>query len=280
MPEPILNALRNYWSAVIEIAIMSVVIYFGYLYFRGTRGAKVLTGLALLFFGLSVVSGMLDLQVISWLLERFTVFLAIALVIIFQPELRRVLAELGSHHIFSTTGQKRETIELLTQVIFELSHRQFGSLIAIERDTAMNVYAESGTNLDSEFSPELIITIFQPKTPLHDGGVILRNDRVVAAGCIFPVSQRENLDRNLGLRHRAALGVSEESDAIVLVVSEETGQISICHAGSIERGFTPETFRRRLNQLLLLEKYEKNDPEQLEGEDRVSSSGGSDMVRN
>ena len=120
---------------------------------------------------------------------------------------------------------------------------QFGALIAIERDTNIGAFAESGVAIDCELSPELVVTIFQPKTPLHDGGVIIRNDRIVAGACIFPVSQREDLDRNLGLRHRAGLGLSEESDAVMLVVSEETGIVSICNRGKIERNFDPESFR-------------------------------------
>jgi diadenylate cyclase len=126
-------------------------------------------------------------------------------------------------------------------------------LLAIERDTAIRTFAESGVNIDCDMSQELLITIFFPKTPLHDGGVIIRNDRIIAAACVFPVSQREDLDRTLGLRHRAALGVTEESDAIAVVVSEETGNISICHRGKIERGFKPGQFEKRLSELLLRE---------------------------
>jgi diadenylate cyclase len=124
-------------------------------------------------------------------------------------------------------------------------------LIAIERDTAIRNFAESGVNLDCEVSQEVLLTIFFPKTPLHDGGVIIRDDRLIAAACIFPVSQREDLDRALGLRHRAGLGITEESDAIAIVVSEETGNLSICHRGRIERGFKPDQFEKRLSELLL-----------------------------
>ena len=187
----------------------------------------------------------MQLVVISWLIRSLTAFLAIALVVIFQPELRRALAALGSHHIFSTVSQSRETVEIITETLFELSNRQFGALIALERDINIGAFAESGVGIDCELSPELIITIFHPKTPLHDGGLVIRNDRIIAAACIFPVSQREDLDRNLGLRHRAALGLSEESDAVCLVVSEETGIVSICARGKIERNFDPESFKRR-----------------------------------
>ncbi|MEJ7703307.1 MAG: DNA integrity scanning protein DisA nucleotide-binding domain protein [Geodermatophilaceae bacterium] len=126
-------------------------------------------------------------------------------------------------------------------------------MIAIERDTSIRVYEETGVTLDSEFSIELMLTLFHPKSALHDGGVVIRNGRIAAAACIFPVSQRETLDRSLGLRHRAGLGITEESDAVAVIVSEETGGISICHRRRIERNFTPETFRNRLAELLVAE---------------------------
>ena len=262
----IFDFAKENWRSAVEIFILAVVIYNGYLYFRGTRGAKVLTGMALIFLTLILVSQLLQLVVITWLMRSLTASLAIALVVIFQPELRRALAELGSHHIFSGSSQSRETVETITDVVFELSNRQLGALIALERDITLRQFVESGVNMDCDVSPELIVTIFYPKTPLHDGGLILHNDRILAAACIFPVSQREDLDRNLGLRHRAGLGITEESDAIALVVSEETGIVSICHRGKIERNFEPETFRKRLSELLLNTTYETSDLAQLAGE--------------
>ncbi|HWL54858.1 MAG TPA: diadenylate cyclase CdaA [Chthoniobacteraceae bacterium] len=259
----ILETISTQWRSAVEIVILTMVIYYSYLYFRGTRGAKVLTGLLIFLLTLTLASQLLKLQVIFWLIRSFTAFLAIALVVIFQPELRRALAALGSQHIFSSAGQSRETIELLTEATFELSNRQFGALIALERDTNIHAFAESGVSIDCQLSQELIVTIFHPKTPLHDGGLIIQNDRIIAAACIFPVSQRHDLERDLGLRHRAALGIAEESDAIAIVVSEETGIVSIAHRGKIERNFGPDTFKKRLSQLLLLEKYEESDSQQL-----------------
>ena len=260
------NLVVDYWRSAVEVGILTVVIYYTYLYFRGTRGAKVLTGLLILLLTLTFISQQLQLEVILWLIRSFTAFLAIALVVIFQPELRRALAELGSQHIFSSASESRETIELLSETAFDLSNRQLGALIALERDTNIHSFADSGVSIDCELSLELTVTIFHPKTPLHDGGLIISEDRIVAAACIFPVSQRHDLDRNLGLRHRAGLGITEESDAIAIVVSEETGIVSICHHGRIERNFDPESFKRRLGQLLLLEKYEESDSAQLGGE--------------
>ncbi len=274
----IFDFIAENWRSPVEIAILTVVIYYSYLYFRGTRGAKVLTGLLVLLLTFTLVSQLLQLQVIYWLIRSFTAFLAIALVVIFQPELRRALAALGSQHVFATATQNRETIELLTEAAFELSNRQFGALIALERDTNIHPMAETGVKIDSELSPELLVTVFHPKTPLHDGGVIIRNDRVLAAACVFPISQRHDLDRNLGLRHRAGLGITEESDAIAIVVSEETGIVSICHRGRVERNFDPDGFKRRLGQLLLLEKYEESDSEQLGGEARLAADRDNPLV--
>src|ERR1700738_466008 len=263
MINAILDLLENYWNAAIEILLLAVAIYYGYLYFRGTRGAKVLTGLAILFITLTLVSQILNLTVISWLLRSLTAFLAIALVVIFQPELRRALAELGSSQFFSSATQKKETIDVITEAVFELASRQIGALLAIERDTAIRSFAESGVNIDCDMSQELLLTIFFPKTPLHDGGIVIRDDRIIAAACIFPVSQREDLDRTFGLRHRAGLGITEESDAIAIVVSEETGNISVCHRGKIERGFKPGNLEKRLAELLLRGDESANEEEEL-----------------
>ncbi|MBA2269091.1 MAG: TIGR00159 family protein [Chthoniobacterales bacterium] len=251
------------WRSFIEIALLSVGIYYGYLYFKGTRGAKVLTGLAIVFLTLTLISQLLNLVVISWIVRSFSVFLAVALVVIFQPELRRGLAALGGHPIFSLTSEKRETVHDIVEAVTQLANKQFGALIAIERDTSIRVYEETGVTLDSEFSLELMLTLFHPKSALHDGGVIIRNGRIAAAACIFPVSQRETLDRSLGLRHRAGLGITEESDAIAVIVSEETGSISICHRRRIERNFTPESFRKRISELLLHDTYEETDSGEL-----------------
>src|SRR5436190_15375854 len=280
MMQELLQLWFKSWRSIIEIILLSVGIYYGYLYFRGTRGAKVLTGLAIVFLTLTIISTLLNLVVIGWLLRSFSVFLAIALVVIFQPELRRGLAELGGHPIFSLTSEKRETVHDLAEAVTQLANKQFGALLAIERDTSIRVYEETGVTLDSDFSVELVLSIFHPKAALHDGGLIIRNGRIAAAACIFPVSQRETLDRSLGLRHRAALGITEESDAVAVVVSEETGAISICHRRRIERDFTPETFRKRIAEILLHSKYEETDSEKLAGEVDLASARNDALVPN
>jgi diadenylate cyclase len=254
--EAVWEFVQQKLSAPIEILILWIALYFIYKYLRGTRGARILIGLALVVITLTLISQLLNLVVIGWLLRSFSVFLAIALVVIFQPELRRALTELGSHRFFGSAFENRETIEELTDTVFDLAGKGFGALIAIEREISLKSIAETGVVVDCDYSKELVLTIFQPKTVLHDGGLIVSADRIVSAGCIFPLTQREDLDRNLGLRHRAGLGLTEESDAIAVVVSEETGQVSICHNGIIERNLNVEKFRNQLSHLLLVERYE------------------------
>ncbi len=280
MMQQILQLWLDRWRGLFEILLLSVGIYYGYLYFRGTRGAKVLTGLAIVFLTLTLISQILNLTVIGWIVRSFSVFLAVALVVIFQPELRRGLAALGGHPIFSLTSEKRETVHDIAEAVAQLANKQFGALIAIERDTSIRVYEETGVSLDSHFSVELMLTLFHPKSALHDGGVVMRNGRIAAAACIFPVSQRETLDRSLGLRHRAGLGITEESDAIAVIVSEETGGISICHRRRIERNFTPESFRKRISELLLQGPYEETDSDELAREAGLAPARDNALVSN
>lgn len=261
------------WTSVVEVLIIATVLYFIYRNLHRTSGARILIGLALVFLTLTLVSQLLNLQVIGWLLRSLSVFLAIALVVIFQPELRRALTDLGSHPFFGAAFEARETLEEISDAVFELSSKGIGALLAIERDISLKPFIETGVKLDAEFSKELVMTVFHPKTVLHDGGAVLRSDRIAAAACIFPLTQREDLDRNLGLRHRAALGLTEESDAVAVVVSEETGQVSVCHAGVIERNLRPDTFRATLARLLFHEPDQKDSSRGLEGQARVPDSG-------
>ncbi len=269
--EALLFSARH-WRDALEIVILAAGIYYSWLLLRGTRGARILTWLALLFLSMMLVSQVLELRVIGWIFHNLSAFLVFALVVIFQPEIRRGLGAFGSHRLLSLVTQSPESLQVLADMTFDLANRQLGALIAIECESNLDELSESGVLIDSVLSPELIVTIFHPKTPLHDGGVVVRNDRIVAAASIFPVSQRSDLDRNLGLRHRAGLGLSEEHDAVVIVVSEETGIVSICHRGEIERNFDPETFKSRLTELLYNdrdpEKHETLSPRSLAREDR------------
>ncbi len=250
MPGFPLPFLRQHWNAGLEIALFAVGFYYLFLYFRGTRGARVFTGLVLFLCGLTLLNRLFDLVVTGWLLERSSLFLVVILAVLFQPELRRAFAELGSRRFFAGRQQDQRLLDQLCGCVFELAGRHFGALIAIERNIGLRSYAETGVGLDAAFSTELLTTIFHPKTSLHDGGLILRDERVVAAACIFPVSQRESLDRSYGLRHRAGLGLCEETDAVAVVVSEETGSVSLCYNQRIERGLSAPELRERLRRIL------------------------------
>lgn len=278
MLENIGKFIAESWRAPVEILILAVVLYYIYIYLRGTHGARMLIGLALVFLTLTFISQLFDLTVIGWILRSLVGFLAIALVVLFQPELRRALTDLGSHPFFTSAFEKKETIEDVTDTVFEIASKGFGALIAIEREISLKSFIETGVNIDADYSKELTLTIFHPKTVLHDGGLVVRNDRIVAAACIFPLTQREDLDRNLGLRHRAALGLSEESDALAIVVSEETGQVSICHSGVLERNLSVEKFRRRLSQLLLHNDDQTDSDQQLGTKTDVPDSRGRAVV--
>ncbi len=261
--------LGRHWRQAIEVIILWLIIYNTYLYFRATRGARIFTALVALYIGTTLLSGWLDLTVIGWLLKYVSVFLAIALVVIFQPELRRALAELGSHRIFSSINERTRRLfaDELVEMVENLSRRRIGALIAIERSIDLEQYLETGTEMDCQLTPALVYTIFHKGTTLHDGGMIVRvaDERIAGAGCVFPLIQRELSDQSIGLRHRAAMGITEESDAIALVVSEETGAISIAVNGKLERDLEGETLRERLNELL--SNQETEDEEDADGED-------------
>ncbi len=242
--------VQIHWRDGVEIFILAILAYHGYLFFRATRGARILTGLLVLLLSLALISQFLELTVISWLLQRLSVFLVIALVIIFQPELRRVLAELGSQRLFSFNRPDDESLDILVEALEELGHKRVGALIAIKRAIDMNQFAESGVGLEAIISRELLGTIFHPKTALHDGGVIVDQGRILSAGCVFPVSQREVKNRAVGLRHRAAMGITEETDAVALIVSEESGALSIGFNGRLYHDLTPEELRAQLNSIL------------------------------
>lgn len=249
--------LSDNWTAGLEILILAVLFYYGYLYLKKIQGARILIWIGLTFVALTFIAQIFDLPILNWLLRNVSAFIAMALVVIFQPELRRAINEFGIHRLFTSVSQRREAIEDLTDLVFGLAAKGFGGLIALERDMSLNAFLETGVKIDAVFSKELITTIFYPKTLLHDGGVVISDGRIVAASCIFPLSQRDNLDRTLGLRHRAGLGLSEETDAITLVISEETGNVSICHGGIMERNLNEEEFQQCLNQLMLRETQEQ-----------------------
>ena len=246
--------LRNidwFWMiGLTEILILAVIYYSVYLFFRGTRSVQVLTGLLLVLLFLFVGTHVLHLDALNWLLRKFSVYLAIGILIIFHPEIRGALAELGRPHGFAASKTQRSTIDQIVMAVSLLAQRRIGALIAIEREIGTRAIHETGVKLDSKVVADLIASIFFPPGPLHDGGIIISGDRIVAASCLFPLSQRGELDKNLGTRHRAALGLTEETDAVVIVVSEETGTISLSYRGRLSQDIDAERLRRFLGRVL------------------------------
>jgi len=232
-----------YGKAGLEILILAAVIYYFLLLFRGTRGAAVLTGFIIVLLGVTAVTHFFHLDVINWILSRFLAFLALAVLVIFQPELRRALAEVGSQQFFGSQQQRQELIDVLVETARSLSQKRCGALIAIEREIGFRGMIETGVPVGAKATVELLTTIFFPNTPLHDGGVVLRGDTVVAAACVFPLSTRTGLGMELGMRHRAALGLTEETDAVAIVVSEERGEISVAQRGELRQGLDAEALR-------------------------------------
>jgi diadenylate cyclase len=238
------------WTGLIEIMILAVMFYFFFKFFRGTRGAAILTGLTILLAFLTVVTRFTNLLTLNWLLQKMMVYLAVALIVIFQPEIRRALARLGRQGNFMAGKARRALADPVTEAALLLSSRKIGALIAIEREVETRTIQNTGTVLNSEVSAELLTAIFYPGTPLHDGGVIISEDRIAAAGCVFPLTQNEDIDHNLGTRHRAAIGLTEETDTVVIAVSEETGVISIAYNGRLKRGFDGPHLHRVLSSFL------------------------------
>ncbi len=243
-------------AALIEIVLLAAVLYVILRFLRGSRGAGVLRGL-LVVIGLSigvvfVAARFFQLEHIVWVFEKLAALSIVAAVIIFQPELRRGLLRLGLNPLVGRfVHADSPALNEIVEACANLSRASIGGLIAIERRVPLNDYVERGTILNAEISRELLETIFYKGTILHDAGVIIIGNRIAAAGCLFPLSENPELSKSLGTRHRAALGMSEESDAVIVVVSEETGRISLAVESRFFHGLTPEELRTRLTELCL-----------------------------
>src|SRR5436189_2061185 len=245
------DLVQSPWRAVLEILILTVGIYYCFRFVRGTRGAPVVTGFLVVLLAFVLVSFLLQLKVIQYLLGAFTAYFVVAILVIFQPELRRMLAELGNLNLFTTAHEQRENIEVIVQTVERLADVRIGGLIAIEQSIQLQEAIESGIIIDCQASPEMLETIFFPNNAIQDGGVVIKGDRIALAACIFPLTQRQDLNKSLGTRHRAAIGLSEETDAVVIAVSEETGAISYAYKGQLVRGVTLEELRALLSSVLV-----------------------------
>jgi len=247
MPEILAVLWQRYLIHLVDILLVAFIFYRILLLIRGTRSMQVLWGVIILVVATYFVQRILELPTLSWLLRTFWVAWVVVLAVVFQPELRSVLAQLGSQRFGRILLS--EELRFLNEIIAalkEASQNRIGMLIVLEQETGLRNFIETGTSVNGEVSRDLLLTIFYPKTILHDGAVILREDRLVAAGCVLPLSNDPGILRILGTRHRAAIGMTEISDAVVLVVSEETGTVSVARDGKLERNVDLEVLRGQL----------------------------------
>lgn len=230
----------------IDIVIVSIVFYYIFILIKGSRAIHILIGLAILAF-IFIISKALQLFATGWLLDRFLTVILVAIPVIFQQELRRGLEKLGQTRIFSNHDIKATDIQIsnIVEATVQMAKNRIGALIVLKKDVNLNEYAETGVPINGKVSKELLLNIFFPKSPLHDGAVIMEGDTIIAAACVLPHSYK-HADRSLGTRHKAAIGLSENTDAHIVVVSEERGTISYAVNGRLERNITPE----RLQELL------------------------------
>jgi len=245
--------VQDTWRAAIEIGLLAVAIHYVLMFVRGTRAAPVLIGFLVLLLLLFALAAVFNLEVLGWMLGAGTAFIAFAALVIFQPEIRRLLARVGDLPLFASVREQRENLEVIVQSAGRLSEARIGALIAIEQSINLQEVVEVGIPVDCEATPEMLETIFFPNNAIHDGGVIIRGDRIAYAACIFPLTQRTDLAKSVGTRHRAAIGLSEETDAVLVVVSEENGAISYSHKGAIQRGVSLEELRSFLSSVLVPE---------------------------
>ena len=232
---------------VLQVALLTTGIYYAFLWLKGTRAAQILMGVGAVFLAIFLVTSFLDLDVVNVVLRWITMVLMLALLVVFQPELRRMLSVLGKNaSVQLLQGRLPETpAELLVRVTRNLANRRLGALLVVERAVSLDRWCETGTQLDALISEDLLFSIFTPPLPLHDGAVILRGDRIRAARCILPIDNELRL-QGMGTRHRAALSLSAECDALILVVSEERGQISVARDGNLMRDLSDRQLERLL----------------------------------
>src|SRR5919112_704774 len=255
MPDYLRDVLRRPpigWWDVLDIAIVSFLIYEFLKLIRGTRAVQMAAG-SLIIVGLFYVSRLAPLQTVNWMIRNMLVYVAFAAIVIFQSDIRRALAHFGQARFFRYFNRQEaddETIEEVVVAATMLAQQRIGAIVAVEREIGLRNYIESGIPLDATLTYDLLVTIFKPGSPLHDGAVILQEGRVAAAACFLPLTVNPRLSRELGTRHRAAIGLTEESDAVAIVVSEESGLISVSLKGEIERGLTPDQLRERLRGLV------------------------------
>jgi diadenylate cyclase len=240
------------WWDILDILIVSIVIYELLKLIRGTRAVQLAAGIASIVV-LFYFSRYFQLETLNWLIRNIVGYVVFAAIVLLQADIRRALVHLGRARIFRRLNRKvsdDETVEELAVATVNLAAKKIGAIIVIERSIGLRNYIESGIRLDARLTYDLLVSIFQRSSPLHDGAVIIQGDRIAAAACFLPLTVNPRINRELGSRHRAAIGVSEENDSVAIVVSEETGRISLVEDGNVELGLDPERLRERLKDLL------------------------------
>lgn len=239
---------------LIDVAIVAYVLYRMYYMIKDTRAVALLKGLFVLL-AATALSKWLGLNVINWVLQKTMTVVLVALPVVFQPELRRALEQLGRGKLFRKTDLNVEEMELvlneLVAATTAMARNKIGALIVLERETGLSDYIETGVKVDGLVSSEFLINIFIPNTPMHDGAVIIRGNRVMAAACLLPLTEERSLSKELGTRHRAAIGLSEQTDALIIVVSEETGTISVAMEGTLTRHLDGQSMKELLRPLII-----------------------------
>lgn len=251
------EALAHYrwFNDTLDIALVYYLFYRLLLIIKGTRAFQMLIGIGLIVLVL-IASQMLEFYTLDWLIHSFWSQIVLAVVILFQPEIRRTLAHVGERRLFRSLSpvESSKFIEETVKAAVSMANKRIGALIVLERDTDLTTIVEMGTELDAKVTKEILVSIFLPYSPIHDGASIIRNGRIIAAGCFLPLTLSSNLSKALGTRHRAAVGLTEESDAVVVVVSEETGEISVVMNGAVEHNADAPMLRKTLSDLFVKKK--------------------------
>lgn len=254
------EALAQYrwFQDTVDIALVYYLFYRVLLIIKGTRAFQMLVGLGLIVLVL-IASRELEFHTLDWIIYSFWSQIVLAMIILFQPEIRRALAQMGQRHFFKplSAAEGSKFIEEAVKAAVSMANKRIGALIVLERETDLSTVVEMGTDIDAKVTKEILVSIFLPYSPIHDGAAIIRSGRIISAGCFLPLTLSSNLSKSLGTRHRAAVGLTEETDAVVVVVSEETGEISVVMGGAITHNVDTPTLRRMLSDIFVKQKKRK-----------------------
>jgi diadenylate cyclase len=252
----ILSLIR--WQDVIDILIVTVIIYRGLLIIKGTKAAQMLIGLGVLFLAL-LFSKYMGLYTIDWIIQSLWAQIVLALIILFQPEIRKTLAQMGEARFLPlfASAEELRSLEEIVRGSVALANRKIGALIVIEKETTLRDFVEMGTPLDAKVTRELLLSIFHPTSPIHDGAIIISGNRVIAAGCFLPLTLSPDISKTFGTRHRAGIGLTEETDAVVIIISEETGSITTAVGNKIEKNVDMGSLRDFLTENFITPKEKK-----------------------